>query len=110
MKPFLVYIFLVGVPVMLVIAYILYNMRKRLQKYEQENFTGFGKINKYDAYQKCVKIINSCETYPQWLQAIEIPRLYYQLYGDSFLEGSLSAEWDYAKPDDMIGIKDEDYE
>ena len=90
--------------------YLAYDIHKQYKKYEQENFTGFGMMNKYDAYQKCIKIINSCKTYQQWLRAMEMSHLHYQLYHDEFLEGALSTEWNYAEPDDMPGVEEEDYE
>ncbi len=110
MKPFLVHMFLVGVPVVLVIVYILYDIHKQNKKYEQENFTEFGMVNKYDAYQKCVKIINSCKTYKQWLRAMEMSHLHYQLYNDEFLEGALNTEWNNSEPDNMFEIEEKDYE
>ena len=51
--------FLVGLPVVLVIAYILYDMHKQLQKYKQEKEGFFGLASKYRAYDKCKAVIES---------------------------------------------------
>ena len=102
--------FLLCILVIVVIGTVI-SYQSPFRRYNKENkeeeFTGFGKMNKYDAYQKCVKIINSCKTYQQWLRAMEMSRLHYQLYEDSFLEGALSTEWNYAEPDDME-VKEKD--
>lgn len=102
--------FLLCILVIVVIGTIV-SYQSPFSRYKKEDeFTEFGMVNKYDAYQKCVKIINSCKTYQQWLRTMEMAHLHYQLYHDEFLEGALSIEWNYAEPDDMIGIEEEDYE
>lgn len=102
--------FLLCILVIVVIGTIV-SYQSPFRRYKKEDeFTGFGMMNKYDAYQKCIKIINSCKTYQQWLRAMEMSHLHYQLYHDEFLEGALSIEWYNSEPDDMTEVEEEDYE
>lgn len=74
------------------------------------DFTGFGKMNKYDAYQKCIKIVNSCRTYRQWLHAIQMSHLHFEMYHDSFLSGAINIEWTHAEPNEENIIENEHYD
>lgn len=52
--------------------------------------TDFGKINKYDAYLKVCKIIDSCKTSRQLLVACgRYDELHYSLYHDSVLADAI---------------------
>ena len=65
---------------------------------EKVEYGGYGKMNKYDAYKKCEKIVTSCKTYRQWLTAMEIPYLHYKMYNDGFLRSALSSAHKFAEP------------
>ena len=63
---------------------------KRHKKSEIEQ-GWFGYANKYDAYTKCVKVINSCETAKQKMDANNMVKAFINLYDDSDLNEML---WD----------------
>lgn len=77
------------------------NQYKQYQKLEAQNdIEYFGKVNKYDAFDKCEKIITSCKTVEQIKPAKEIVKLYYWLYEDYILTKGL--EEIYFKKEKLI--------
>ena len=74
---------------------------------EKVEYGGYGKMNKYDAYKKCEKIVTSCKTYRQWLTAMEIPYLHYKMYKDGFLESALISAHTYAEPKELETEEDD---
>ena len=68
--------------------------RKRYKKSEIEQ-GWFGYANKYDAYTKCVKVINSCETYRQDINANNMVTAFINLYNDRDLIEMLRNEYSY---------------
>lgn len=67
---------------------------KRHKKTEIEQ-GWFGYANKYDAYTKCVKVINSCETAKQKMDANNMVKAFINLYDDSDLNEMLRDEFSY---------------
>lgn len=67
---------------------------KRYKKREIEQ-GWFGYANKYDAYTKCVKVINSCETAKQKMDANNMVKAFINLYDDSDLNEMLRDEFSY---------------
>lgn len=68
--------------------------RKRYKKSEIEQ-GWFGYANKYDAYTKCVKVINSCETPRQDINANNMVTAFINLYNDRDLIEMLRNEYSY---------------
>ena len=69
----------------------IWNRKKNNPFYEKKSF---GEINKYDAFLKCQKVIESCKTKKQWEVASNIPWLFYNLYDDNYLYDCLKQEAD----------------
>lgn len=67
---------------------------KRYKKTEIEQ-GWFGYANKYDAYTKCVKVINSCKTAKQKMDANNMVKAFINLYDDSDLNEMLRDEFSY---------------
>lgn len=67
---------------------------KRHKKTEIEQGR-FGYANKYDAYTKCVKVINSCETPKQKMNANNMVKAFINLYNDRYLNEMLRNEFSH---------------
>lgn len=86
--------------------YILLDCNNQYKQYQKwklsiQNATEyFGKASKYDAFDKCEKIIVSCKTVEQIKTAKEIVKLYYWLYEDYILAKNL--EKIYFKKEKLI--------
>lgn len=95
--------FIIGTAIIIIIgAFVLHDFNEQNREHEHERQSGnFGLANKYDAYDKCVKIIKSCTTYKQWLTAMNLPHMHYALYGDDFLQSALINEHTFAEPVDV---------
>ena len=97
--------FLFCILTMVVILWVvLIDRDMQIKKASLNGFGGigyFGETNKYDAFQKCKKIIQSCETYRQLIKAEIVNKSFKKLYDDSFLNGELSNLYD-KKQDEII--------
>lgn len=76
---------------------VIVNMWLQWKQYKKSEIEQgcFGYANKYDAYTKCVKVINSCETAKQKINANNMVKAFINLYNDSDLNEMLWDEFSY---------------
>lgn len=78
-----------------VCAIVIVDMRLQWKRHKKSEIEQgwFGYANKYDAYTKCVKVLNSCETPKQKMNANNMVQTFINLYNDRDLNKMLRNEY-----------------
>ena len=80
-------------------AIVFVDMRLQWKKHKKSEIEQgwFGYANKYDAYTKCVKVLDSCETPRQKIDANNMVKAFTNLYNDRELNEMLRNEYSFIR-------------